>query len=156
MTMRFIITMALMKKEVHTRPAAIDPTFVSHLLSKAKFTTEALDVAAACCQVAAVSENRVDKVMHTAQIPETFREGNGLTSTILPVAPSISSCQPGNVARPVIVTLVSTTLKILFPSAFEPVSRLPTDVSLTKALGRALHSGNDAAGQPDLCHLTLE
>lgn len=73
------MTMTLMKKEAQTRPAATDPTSVSQPLSKAYSTTEALDVAATCCQVAAVSENRVDKIMHTVQIPETFREGNGLT-----------------------------------------------------------------------------
>lgn len=156
MTMRPAMTMAFMKKEAQTRPAATDPTSVSQPLSKACLTTEPLDVAATCCQVAAVSENKVDKVMHAAQMAEIFREGSGLTSTMLPVSRSVSSCQPGNVARPAIVTLVSTALKILSWSAFRPVSMLPMDVLLTKVPEKALHSGSDAADQQDLSHWTLE
>lgn len=84
--MRTSMTMAFMKKNAQTRPAATDPTSVSQPLSKAYSTTEALDVAATCCQVAAVSENKVDRNMHATQIPKTFGDGNGLTSTILPVS----------------------------------------------------------------------
>jgi len=57
------------------------------------------ETAATCCHNTVMSTNTEEMKMRASAICVTGREGNGFTSTSLPVRASRSSCQPGNVAR---------------------------------------------------------
>jgi hypothetical protein len=82
-------------------------------LPLAKFCTiELAATDAVCCHNTDTSTNTEEIPIKVKATCDTGREGNGLTSRSEPLA-SISSCQPGNVARRMKQKKASTSATIL-------------------------------------------
>jgi hypothetical protein len=92
---------------------ADEPTPLFRLPLARFWTIELAATDAVCCHNTDTSTNTEEIPINVKATCETGREGNGLTSRSEPLA-SISSCQPGNVARRMKQKKARTSATILF------------------------------------------